>query len=75
MQSEAKARWDKENSRVLGVKLMFKNDMDIIEYLKGKNATRTAIIALRYMIHNENRVLNWTRKQEEKQKEQQESAE
>lgn len=72
MQSEAKARWDKENSRLLGVKLMFKNDMDIIEYLKGKNATRTAIIALRYMIHNEKRVMNWTKKREEKLREQQE---
>ena len=45
--SEAKKRWIKENSKIIGFKVMFKSDADIIEYLSQVPTGPTIKTALR----------------------------
>ncbi|MBO4796758.1 MAG: hypothetical protein J5553_05165 [Verrucomicrobia bacterium] len=53
MESEAKKKWQKENTVFIGVKLQKRTDADILEYLEGK-ANQTEIKkALRLLIETE----------------------
>lgn len=54
MESEAKKKWQKENSCVASAKLLVNQDSDIIEYLKTKKSTSETIKrALRLLMEHE----------------------
>lgn len=51
--SEAKRRWDKENTFFIGLKFQKKTDQDVIDFLGGKNKRDTICAAIReYMINH-----------------------
>jgi hypothetical protein len=50
--SEAKKRWDKENTVFVGIKFQKKTDQDVIDFLEGKNKRDTICAALREYIKN-----------------------
>lgn len=50
--TEAKKRWDKENTFFIGIKFQKKTDQDVIDFLEGKNKRDTVCEAIRfYMAH------------------------
>lgn len=51
-ESEAKKKWQKENTEFIGVKLQKSTDADIIEYLDGKVKNAVIKAALREYIEN-----------------------
>ena len=52
-ESEAKRKWQKENTVFIGVKLQKSTDADILKFLEGKQNQTTIKIALReYMEHH-----------------------
>lgn len=54
MESEAKKKWQKENSKAVTTKLMVKQDSDIIEYLDTKQSKSDTIKrALRLLMEHE----------------------
>ena len=50
--TEAKKRWDKENTVFIGIKFQRKTDQDVIDFLEGKNKRDTICAALREYISN-----------------------
>ena len=50
--SEAKKKWMKNNSTMVGVKMMNKKDADILEFLEGKSKATVIKAALREYIQN-----------------------
>lgn len=52
-ESEAKKKWQKENTVFVGVKLQKSTDKDIVEYLEGKNRNDTVKKALRLLMAQE----------------------
>ena len=50
--SEAKKKWMKNNSTMVGVKMMNKKDADILEFLEGKSKATVIKSALREYIQN-----------------------
>lgn len=54
-QSQAKADWMKENSKMYGIRVMKRTEPDIWEYLQGKEASKIFKAALReYMANHPN---------------------
>ena len=53
--SEAKKKWMKNNSTMVGVKMMNKKDADILEFLEGKSKATVIKAALREYIQNHSR--------------------
>lgn len=51
-QSEAKQNWLKENSKVFGVRVMKNSELDIWNFLQGKEAATIFKIALREYMKN-----------------------
>ena len=51
-ESEAKRKWQKENTVFIGVKLQKTTDADILDFLKGKQKQTTIKEALREYIAN-----------------------
>ena len=50
--SEAKKRWDKENTVFVGLKFQKKTDQDVIDFLANKNKRDTVCKALREYMQN-----------------------
>ena len=50
--SEAKARWIRENSVIYTVKFMKKTDQDVIDFLDGKNKRNTICDLVRFWIEH-----------------------
>ena len=50
--SEAKRRWDAENTVLISIKFQRKTDQDCIDFLEGKNKRDTICSALREYIEN-----------------------
>ena len=53
MESEAKRKWQKENTVFIGVKLQKRTDADILEFLEGKQNQTEIKKALRLLIETE----------------------
>lgn len=51
-QSQAKADWMKENSKMYGVRVMKNTEPDLWKYLQGKQASTVFKLALREYIEN-----------------------
>ena len=51
-QSQAKADWMKENSKVFGIRVMKNAEQDIWDFLQGKNASEVFKKALREFMDN-----------------------
>ena len=51
-QSQAKADWMKENSKVFGIRVMKNTEQDIWDFLQGKNASEVFKKALREFMDN-----------------------
>ena len=51
-QSQAKADWMKENSKMYGIRVMKKSEADLWDYLQGKQAATVFKAALREYIAN-----------------------
>ncbi|MDO4989588.1 MAG: hypothetical protein Q4E45_03685 [Eubacteriales bacterium] len=51
-QSQAKANWMKENSKMYGVRVMKNTEKDIWDYLQGKEASKVFKAALREYMEN-----------------------
>lgn len=51
-ESEAKRKWQKENTVFIGVKLQKSTDKDILDFLENKPNQTTIKIALRYYMEN-----------------------
>lgn len=51
-ESEAKRKWQKENTVFIGVKLQKSTDADILKFLEGKQNQTTIKIALREYMKN-----------------------
>ena len=51
-ESEAKRKWQKENTVFIGVKLQKSTDADILKFLDGKQNQTTIKIALREYMEN-----------------------
>lgn len=52
--SEAKRRWDAENTLVITIKFQRKTDQDCIDFLEGRNKRDTICAALREYMRKEN---------------------
>ena len=50
--TEAKKRWDKENTFFIGIKFQKKTDQDVIDFLANKNKRDTICAALREYMAN-----------------------
>ena len=50
--TEAKKKWDKENTFFIGIKFQKKTDQDVIDFLAGKNKRDTICAALREYMEN-----------------------
>lgn len=50
--SEAKRRWDAENTLIITIKFQRKTDQDCIVFLEGKNKRDTICAALREYMEN-----------------------
>jgi len=51
-ESEARKKWQKENTVFIGIKLQKSTDADILRFLEGKQNQTTIKAALREYIHN-----------------------
>ena len=51
-ESEAKKKWQKENTEFIGMKLQKSTDADILRYLEGKSKQTIIKAALREYIEN-----------------------
>jgi hypothetical protein len=51
-QSQAKADWMKENSKIYGVRVMKNSEPDLWDFLQGKEASKVFKSALREYISN-----------------------
>ena len=51
-ESEAKRKWQKENTVFIGVKLQKSTDADILKFLEGKQNQTTIKLALREYMEN-----------------------
>ena len=51
-ESEAKRKWQKENTVFIGVKLQKSTDADILAFLEGKQNQTTIKLALREYMEN-----------------------
>lgn len=51
-ESEAKRKWQKENTVFIGVKLQKSTDKDILDFLQGKQNQTTIKLALREYMEN-----------------------
>ena len=50
--TEAKKRWDKENTFFIGIKFQKKTDQDVIDFLEGKNKRNIILTAIREYMAN-----------------------
>lgn len=50
--TEAKKRWDKENTFFIGIKFQKKTDQDVIDFLEGKNKRNIILAAIREYMEN-----------------------
>jgi hypothetical protein len=51
-QSQAKADWMKENSKIYGVRVMKNSESDLWDFLQGKEASKVFKAALREYMEN-----------------------